>query len=50
MGEALNHTPDPYDNYTDEELDDVGMRRCACGYALYPDGDPDQKHCELDVR
>lgn len=37
-----------FDQLSDGELFDIGMRRCACGVAVYPNGDPDQKHCDLD--
>ena len=39
---------DSRDDLTNEELDDIGMYRCACGAAVYPSGDPDDKHCPLD--
>lgn len=38
----------PYDALPDEDLDDIGMYRCKCGRAVYPNGDPDWRHCELD--
>lgn len=39
-----------FSDLSDDELFDVGMRRCACGAAVYPNGDPDQKHCSEDIR
>lgn len=39
-----------FDQLTDDELFDAGMRRCKCGAAVYPNGDPEQKHCEQDNR
>lgn len=33
---------------SDDELDDRGMYRCACGAAVYPGGDG-APHCELDI-
>ncbi len=40
--------PGHFDALSDEELNDAGMRRCLCSVAVYPNGDPDQRHCELD--
>lgn len=37
-----------YDALPDEQLEDMGMYRCACGSAVYPQGDS-EPHCELDI-
>jgi hypothetical protein len=35
-----------WDDATDDELRDAGMYRCgSCGQAVYPNGDPDWRHC-----
>lgn len=35
-----------YDALSDAELHDIGMYRCECGTAVYPNGDPDWQHCD----
>lgn len=45
----MTTTQADYDTQTDEQLDDMGMYRCGCGTAVYPNGDPDRRHCERDV-
>lgn len=37
-----------HDHLTDDELADMGMYRCGCGAAVYPDGNRDRRHCALD--
>lgn len=45
----MSATNPPFDDYSDEQLRDAGMYRCAaCGVAVYPNGDPDWKHCAAD--
>lgn len=39
-----NSVATEFDRYTDEELFDVGMYRCKCGAAVYPQGD-NAPHC-----
>lgn len=34
-----------YDALSDAELEDMGMHRCECGTAVYPNGLPGWKHC-----
>lgn len=34
---------------SNEDLRDIGMHRCACGEAVYPNG-IDSPHCEMDKK
>lgn len=36
-----------HNSMSDAELDDIGMYRCNCGEAVYPQGDG-ELHCALD--
>lgn len=48
MAEIYSEHYEDFDQYTEDDLLDIGMHRCACGSAVYPNGDPDWKHCALD--
>lgn len=49
-GYPVGMTRDYWQDASDEDLEDAGMWRCGCGEAVYPNGDPDWRHCPLDVR
>lgn len=38
-----------YDSLSDDDLFDMGMYRCKCGAAVYPQGD-NAPHCTMDNR
>lgn len=49
MAEPQEQRDKDFDRLSDAELFDAGMYRCKCGGAVYPNGDPDQKHCTEDI-
>lgn len=44
---AHGGTVSEFSALSDDELRDIGMHRCACGEAVYPNG-IDAPHCEQD--
>lgn len=44
MGNSAN------DALSDDDLREMGGRRCPCGAEVFNLGIPNERHCELDVK